>query len=82
MRSPEPVTPAEAMRVWSSMKNPSARSVAKALSQAGRRVHHGTISRWFAQGWRPVCISRIRLKVPVTHSISPPACLRVTLRPE
>jgi hypothetical protein len=54
MRSPEPVTPAEAMIVWSSMKNPSARSVAKAMTQAGRRVHHATISRWYAQGWRPV----------------------------
>jgi hypothetical protein len=54
MRSPKPVTPAEAMAVWSSIKNPSGRSVAKALSQAGRRVHHSTISRWHAGGWRPV----------------------------
>ena len=54
MRSPNPVTPEEAMAVWSSIKNPSARSVAKALTQAGRRVHHSTIARWCAQGWRPV----------------------------
>ena len=54
MRSPYPVTPEEAMAVWSSIKNPSARSVARALSQAGRRVHHSTIARWCAQGWRPV----------------------------
>jgi hypothetical protein len=54
MRSPEPVTPEEAMAVWSSIENPSARSVAKALSQAGRKVHHSTVSRWAAQGWRAV----------------------------
>jgi hypothetical protein len=54
MRSLKPVTPAEAMAVWSRTKNPSARSVARALSQAGRRVHHSTIARWCAQGWRPV----------------------------
>jgi transposase-like protein len=46
MRSPEPVTPAEAQVVWNTIKNPSARSVARALSQAGRRVHHSTIARW------------------------------------
>jgi hypothetical protein len=28
--------------------------VARALSQASRRVHHSTIARWYAQGWRPV----------------------------
>jgi hypothetical protein len=28
--------------------------VAKALTQAGRRVHFSTIARWRAQGWRPV----------------------------
>jgi len=42
------------MAVWSRIENPSARSVAKALSQAGRKVHHSTVSRWAAQGWRPV----------------------------
>src|SRR5277367_4307552 len=52
--SPKPVTPEEAMAVWSSIKNPSSRSVAKALSQAGRRVHHSTVARWYNQGWRPV----------------------------
>jgi hypothetical protein len=54
MRSPKPVTPEEAMAVWSSIKNPSSRSVAKALSQAGRRVHHSTVARWYNQGWRLV----------------------------
>jgi hypothetical protein len=28
--------------------------VAKALTQAGRRVHFATVARWRAQGWRPV----------------------------
>jgi hypothetical protein len=54
MRSPKPVTPEEAMATWNTIKNPSARSVARALSQASRRVHHSTIARWYAQGWRPV----------------------------
>jgi hypothetical protein len=54
MRSLKPVTPEEAMAVWSSIKNPSARSVARALSQTGRKIHHATVSRWAAQGWRPV----------------------------
>jgi hypothetical protein len=54
MRSPKAVTPQEAMAVWSSIKNPSARSVARALSQAGRRVHHSTIARWCVRGWVPV----------------------------
>ena len=34
--------------------HPSARSVAKALSQAGRRIHHSTIARWCVRGWGPV----------------------------
>jgi hypothetical protein len=37
--------------------NPSARRVAKALTQSGRRVHHSTIARWRAQDWRPVANS-------------------------
>ena len=54
MRSLKPVTPAEAMAVWSSIPNPSARRVARALSQAGRRIHHSTIARWCVRGWGPV----------------------------
>jgi hypothetical protein len=54
MRSPKPVTPEEAMAVWNALKNPSARSVARALSQSGRRIHHSTIARRYGQGWRPV----------------------------
>jgi len=50
----KPVTPEEAKRVWVSIPNPSARRVAKALTQSGRRVHHSTIARWRAQDWRPV----------------------------
>jgi hypothetical protein len=33
------VTPEEAKRVWLSIPDPSARRVAKALTQSGRRVH-------------------------------------------
>jgi hypothetical protein len=54
MRSLKPVTPAEAKAVWSTIRNPSARNVADALSQAGRPVHFSTIARWRAQGWRHV----------------------------
>jgi hypothetical protein len=54
MRSLKSVTPEEAMAVWNTLKNPSARCVARALRQSGRRVHHSTIARWYAQGWRPV----------------------------
>jgi hypothetical protein len=50
----KPVTPEEAKSVWVSIPNPSARRVAKALTQSGRRVHHSTVARWRAQDWRPV----------------------------
>jgi hypothetical protein len=48
------VTPAEAKIIWGSIPNPSARRVAKALTQSGRRVHYSTIARWRAEDWRPV----------------------------
>jgi hypothetical protein len=54
MNLPEPVTPREAQIVWNSIQNPSARRVAKALTAAGKRIHHGTVSRWRAEGWRQV----------------------------
>jgi hypothetical protein len=57
MSSLKPVTPEEAKRVWVSIPNPSARRVAKALTQSGRRVHHSTIARWRAENWRPVADS-------------------------
>jgi hypothetical protein len=53
----KPVTPEEAKSVWVSIPNPSARRVAKALTQSGRRVHHSTIARWRAQDWRSVAHS-------------------------
>jgi hypothetical protein len=53
----KPVTPEEAKRVWVSIPNPSARRVAKALTQSGRRVHHSTVARWRADEWRPVAQS-------------------------
>jgi len=43
---PPPVTPLEAKRVWDEQRRPSARSVAKALTQAGRPVHFTTVARW------------------------------------
>jgi len=61
MRLLMPVTPEEAKRVWVSIPNPSARRVAKALTQSGRRVHHSTIARWRAEDWRPVANSCIHL---------------------
>jgi hypothetical protein len=52
------VTPDEAAAVWDSIPNPSARRVAKTLAQAGRRVHHTTVARWRARGWRLVVRGR------------------------
>src|SRR5215831_11574918 len=52
MRSLKRVTPGEAKVIWASIPNPSARRVAKALTQSGRRVHHSTVARWDAKGWR------------------------------
>src|SRR5438128_8210754 len=57
MSAPKTVTPEEARRVWVSIPNASARRVAKALTQSGRRVHHSTIARWRAEDWRPVAHS-------------------------
>ncbi len=54
MSSIKPVTPDEAAAVWRNIPNPSARRVAKAMTQAGRRVHFATIARWRSHGWRPV----------------------------
>jgi hypothetical protein len=54
MKAIKPVTPDEAATVWRSIPNPSARRVARALTQAGRRVHFSTVARWRSQGWRPV----------------------------
>ena len=54
MSAMKPVTPDEAAKVWRSIPNPSARRVARALTQAGRRVHFATVARWRAEGWRPV----------------------------
>src|SRR5262245_83579 len=45
-----PVTPQEAERVWKSQARPSARSVATAMTRAGRPVHFTTVARWQRQG--------------------------------
>ena len=45
-------TPGLARVVWDQQPRPSARSVARALTRAGRRVHFTTIARWKATGWR------------------------------
>jgi hypothetical protein len=47
---PKPVTPQEAKRVRDRQRRPSARTVAKALTQAGRPVHFATVARWKRQG--------------------------------
>ena len=49
---PPPVTPLEAKRVWDEQRRPSARSVAKALTQAGRPVHFTTVARWKKREWQ------------------------------
>jgi hypothetical protein len=54
MKAIRSITPREAKAVWDSLKSPSARTVARAMTQAGRRVHHSTIARWCARDWRPM----------------------------
>ena len=62
MNVSKPVTPSEARAVWSRIPNPSARRVARALSQAGRPIHHSTVARWRLEGWRSVAKSPHLLK--------------------
>jgi hypothetical protein len=49
---PPPVAPLEAKRVWEEQRRPSARSVAKALTRAGRPVHFTTVARWKKREWQ------------------------------
>ena len=71
---PALVTPQEAKRVWDSQRCPSARSVAKALTQAGRPVHFATVARWRRQGWQTVTspehpVERARKAVDAASSV-------------
>jgi hypothetical protein len=63
---PKPVTPHEAKRVWDSQRRPSARAVAKALTQAGRPVHFATVARWKRQGWRTVATDQHPIEAATT----------------
>src|SRR5260370_35118087 len=45
-------TPDLAKAVWGRQQSPSARSVARALTQSGRPVHFTTVNRWRAHDWR------------------------------
>ena len=47
---PAPITPQEAEGVWKSQARPSARTVATAMTRAGRPVHFTTVARWQRQG--------------------------------
>src|SRR5215471_2155579 len=47
---PAPITSQEAERVWKSQVHPSARTVASALTRAGRPVHFTTVARWQREG--------------------------------
>jgi ABC transporter substrate binding protein len=49
---PPPVTPLEAKRMWDEQRRPSSRSVAKALTRAGRLVHFTTVARWKKREWQ------------------------------
>jgi hypothetical protein len=51
MRELRAATPQDAKRVWESQRQPTARSVARALSQAGQKVDAKTIVRWKARNW-------------------------------
>src|SRR5260370_2832950 len=53
MNQPLPkATPDLAKAVWGRQQSPSARSVARALTQSGRQVHFTTVNRWRAHDWR------------------------------
>jgi hypothetical protein len=53
MDNPLPrATPELAKAVWGRQQSPSARSVARALTQSGRPVHFTTVNRWRAHDWR------------------------------
>src|SRR5260221_4984877 len=45
-------TPELAKAVWGRQQSPSARSVARALTQSGRPVHFTTVNRWRGEEWR------------------------------
>lgn len=45
-------TPDLAKAVWARQQSPSARSVARALTQSGRPVHFTTVNRWRGGDWR------------------------------
>jgi hypothetical protein len=62
---PPPVTPLEAKRVWDEQRRPSARSVAKALTQAGRPVHFTTVARWKKREWQV----EVRLEHPLAAAM-------------
>jgi len=49
---PPPVSPLEAKRVWDEQRRPSSRSVAEALTQAGRSIHFTTVARWKRREWQ------------------------------
>jgi hypothetical protein len=53
-----PVSPQEAQLVWQCQRRPSARSVARALTQAGRRIHFTTVARWRKEGLLTIAPSR------------------------
>src|SRR5258708_40176043 len=53
MDHPLPRATAElAKAVWGRQRSPSARSVARALTQSGRPVHFTTVNRWRGREWR------------------------------
>jgi hypothetical protein len=55
MNEPLPkATPELAKRIWERQRSPSARSVARALSQSGHSVHFVTVARWRRRQWRGV----------------------------
>jgi hypothetical protein len=44
--------PAQAQKIWESMRNPSTRRVATKLRQSGASISHMTVARWRNRGWR------------------------------
>jgi hypothetical protein len=63
---PSPLTAQEAKREWDAQRCPSSRSVARALTRAGRPIHFTTIARWKRQGWGALTASEHPLTKAMT----------------
>jgi hypothetical protein len=72
-----PITPEEAERVWKSQARPSARTVATAMTRAGRPVHFTTVARWRRKG----LLTAARAREPRALAKLPPPVAPLEAKP-